>query len=288
MSAARGYLTIAAGRPRFLEMAVDMALSLREHTSLPIAIATDEALAGAAGDRYAPVFDVVTRVPDRFLDGRGLKYGSAEASPFEETMFVDADCMVLGSLERWWSPLAEHDMAMLGELLTVQENENHHGFSTRSLMRRFGLDRYLKTNSGIFCFRRSAALAIMEECIACYRDEIRPELRLSILLGRWVGDEIAFGIVGGRRRLGTLPLPHPMYWPREFESLDPANPSKPLLHMIWPLLPATLETLLAAAARRRRVAGVPGDAAEHWRDEVRELRRMAGRRRMLERLRVWK
>jgi len=284
----RGYLTIAAGKPRFLEMAVDMALSLREHTPLPIALATDASLEGAARDRYGPVFDVVTLVPERFLDGRGLKYGSAEASPFEETMFVDADCFVLGSLEPWWSPLSKHDMAMLGEQLTPRDDENHHGFSTRSLMRRFGLDRYLKTNSGIFCFRRSAAVGIMEDCLVCYREEIRPKLRLSILLGRWVGDEIAFGIVGGRLGLGTLPLPHPMYWPQEFESLDPARPSKPLLHMIWPPTEPVLDALLAAALERRRTAGVPGDASEHWRDEVRDLRRMAGRRRTLERLRVWK
>ena len=34
---ARGYLTLAAGSPRYLEMAVDMALSLREHTGVQLA-----------------------------------------------------------------------------------------------------------------------------------------------------------------------------------------------------------------------------------------------------------
>jgi hypothetical protein len=281
----RGYLTMAARHGRYLEMAVDMALSLREHTSLPIGLAADEALAATAQTRYAGVFDVVTLVPRRFREGRALKYGSAVASPFEETIFVDADCVVLGAMDGLLDMLVHCDMAMTGELLGPEEDRQHHGFSTRSLMRKFGLDRYLKTNSGLFCFRRSAALAIMEECRACYVDEVVPRLRWSALLGRWLGDEIAFGIVGGRRRLGTLPKPDLMYWPEEFARLDLANPTKPLLHMIWPPQPDTLDALLAGTQERRRAAGIPGDAASHWRDEVRALSRLAGRRHFLRALR---
>jgi len=279
---------MAVGRPRFLEMAVDMALSLREHTSHPVALATDEALAARAADRYGPVFDAVTQVPRRFLDGRAIKYGSAAASPFTNTMFVDSDCLVLGSLDHLWASLEDADFAMLGELLTERDNENHHGFSTRRLMRRFGLDRYLKTNSGIFCFRTDPAREILDECLDCFLNEVRPKLRGGILRGGWVGDEIGFGVVGGRRRLGTLPLPHPMYWPQEFAAIDLERPAKPLLHFIWPPERPVLEALLAGAARRRAEAGVPSDGHGHWLEEVESLRRMARRRRLLERLRVWK
>jgi hypothetical protein len=284
----RGYLTMAAGRERYLEMAVDMALSLRKHTEHPIALAADTGLAGLARDLYAPVFDVVTEIPARFLDGRAIKYGAAAASPFGETMFVDADCLVLGSLEYLWAGLDTADVAMLGELLTERENENHHGFSTRRLMRIFGLDRYLKTNSGIFCFRTEPAREILDACLECFVNEVRPKLRGGILRGGWIGDEIGFGVVGGRMRLGTLPFPHPMYWPQEFAHIDLAHPAKPLLHFIWPPEPATLERLLADVGRRREAAGVPGRSHSHWIEEVDSLRKMAWRRRLLERMRVWK
>lgn len=274
----RGYLTLAARSGRYLEMAVDMALSLREHTALPIALAADEPLAETAQARYEDVFDVVTLIPERFRQGRTLKYGSAEASPFEETIFVDADCVVLGPMDGLLDVLADCDMAMTGELLGPEEDLKHHGFSTRGLMRKFDLEHYLKTNSGLFCFRRSAALEIMEECRACYVGEVVPKLWWSTLLGRWLGDEIAFGIVGGRRRLGTIPKPDLMYWPEEFADLDLESPSKPLLHMIWPPEPETLDALLAGTEARRRAAGVRGDGASHWREEVRALSRLAGRR----------
>ena len=277
----QGYLTIAAKRPRFLEMAVDMCLSLREHTKLPIAIATDEALAGLARRRYASVFDEITMIPPRFLTGRALKYGAAEASPFEETVFVDADCILLGSTDDAFAALERADMAMIGEQLTADDNLHHHGFSTSYLIRRFGLERYLKTNSGFFCFRRSAALEIMEECRECYLNEVLPALRWTRFLGRWLGDELAFGIVGGRRGLATLPKPDHMFWPHELRRLDLANPEKSLLHMIWPLATHTLDTLMSQTAARRAAAGVPGNAEAHWRDEVRKLQWMVFRQRLL-------
>ena len=283
-SARRGYMTMAVRSEHYLEMAVDMALSLREHTALPVAIAVDDLLGPVVSARYAGVFDSVVAVPPRFLDGRALKYGSAEASPFEETIFVDADCIVLGSLDHLADALVQHDFAMLGEQLTTDDDQTHHGFSTRALMTRFGLDRYLKTNSGLFCFRKPAAIEIMNDCLKCYLTEARPALRGSILMGRWLGDEIAFGIVGGRRRLGTLPPPAPMYWPREIEQIDLRNPTKPLLHMLWPLPQAALDALVAATTARRRQAGVPGDSGVHWRREARSLEWMARRHRIRDRL----
>ena len=278
---------MAVGKPRYVEMAVDMVLSLREHTDLPVAIAVDEALERVVRDSYGTVFDEIVRLPDRFIDGRALKYGTAAASPYDETMFVDADCLVLGSLEGLWDVLADADMAMVGQHLTSAQDENHHGFSTRKLMRRFGLDTYLKTNSGLFCFRREAALQIMEECLECYLHEARPKLRWELLFGRWLGDEICFGVVGGRRGLQTFGEPSPMYWPPEFATLDLEHPTKPLLHMIWPPREETLTALVEGARMRRKTAGVCGDGEADWRAEVRHLERMADRRRFLELLRWW-
>jgi len=279
----RGYLTLAVGRARFLEMAVDMVLSLREHTDLPVGLVTDAALAETARGRYARVFDEVTLLESRF-SGRARKYGVVEASPFGEAMFVDADCIVLGSLDHLFASLEHSPLAMVGSQLGPEHDENHHGFSSRWLMRRFHLDRYMKTNSGLFCFRRDDALVIMEECLDCYRREAGPALRWRLLLGKWLGDEIAFGIVGGRRHLGTLPTPAPMYWPKEVEALDPSAPSKPLLHLIWPPSPDAVDALVTAMADRRSRAGIPGNAEEHWRDEVRALHAMVKRRRIAERL----
>ena len=274
-SPSRGYLTLAARDPRYLEMAVDMALSLRAHTRYPVALAADDGLASVARARYAAAFDEITVVPERFRRGRALKFGTAAASPFEQTMFIDADCMVLGGLDHLWTALDSADVAMVGEHLTAGEDRRHHGFSTRGLIHRFDLNTYLKTNSGLFCFARTPALSIMEECRVCHETEVRSKLRWRALFGGgWLGDEIAFGVVGGRRGFGTLPKPDAMYWPGEFAALDLARPTKPLLHLLWPLTPAQLEQLVAGTEARRRAAGLPGDAAAHWHQESNRLERL--------------
>jgi len=285
--ARRGFLTLATGREGFLEMAADMALSLRAHTDLPIGVVTDEPLSRIARERLGPVFDEVALIDERFLTGRIRKYGVASACPFDEAVFIDADCLVLGSLDHLFDALEEHDVAMLGEQLTREDDENHHGFSTRRLMDRFDLDRYLKTNSGIFAFRKEPAEAVMEEWRRCFLEEVRPRLRWSILRGGWLGDEIAIGIVGGRLELGTLPGPHVMFWPLEFEALSLERPAKPLLHFIWPPPDDVLERLLAEIRRRRRMVGIVEDSSEHWMAEVAKLRRMKRRRRLLERVGWW-
>ena len=283
----RGYLTLATGRPAFLELDVDMALSLRQHTGLPIGVACDEGLAALARERYAAAFDRVTILPERFLGGRTRKFGVAEATPFDETVFIDADCIVLKSVDELFDSLDGCDLAFLGSQLTEEQDHNHHGFSTRWLMRKFGLASYLKTNSGVFCFRKKPAIEVMEAFRACHVEEARPRLRGSILLGRWLGDEIAIGIVGGRRGLCSMPFPDTMYWPQDFDTIDVDHPTKPLLHFIWPPSPELLERLLSDMKQRRADAGVPGSGEEHWRAEARSLEHMKRRRRLLERIGWW-
>lgn len=283
----RGYLTLAAGSARYLEMAVDMALSLREHTGYPIGLVCDEEIAETTMSSYATVFDTVAPIGAAFRDGRALKYGVAEACAWDEAIFIDADCLVLGGLDHAFDALVDTPVAFVGELLPRGSNTNHHGFSTRRLMRTFDLEHYLKTNSGFFAFRKAPAEVIMRECLRCFVDEARPKLTLARLLGGWLGDEIAIGIVGGRRQLTPLPQPAEMFWPGEFDSIDPDRPVKPLLHFIWPLPERTFAELMRVAEDRRDAAGVPWPGAGHWVVEQANLKRLALRRRWMERLKIW-
>lgn len=269
--ASQGYLTMAVGRRSYLELAVDMALSLKEHTRLPVALATDERLASVVAGSFPAVFDHVGLLPGRFRVGRARKYGAAEASPFDETVFLDADCVVLGSLDATFDVLGSEPLAMLGEHLTQESGDKHHGFPIRTLLTEFRIETYLKTNSGIFAFRRADALPILEECLETYVGEVRPRLRWPAFRGGWLGDEIAFGIVGGRRKVGVLPPPGPMFWPNEFASIDLARPGRPLLHLIHKLPHGTFEALVDGVRARRARAGLPDDDPRHLRREMGKL-----------------
>ena len=271
----RGLVTLAAGDARYLEMAVDLALSAREHSPLPFALVADPPLAARALGRYSGVFAEVRELPERFRDGRARKYGVPEATPWQRAIFIDADCFLLAPLDAYWEALADVDFALVGERLGPEADVVHHGFATRDLIARFGPPWYLKSNSGVFYFRREPALAIMDACLACHRDEILPSLR-----GGFLGDELAFGVIGGRLGLSLFPSPGPMYWPGEFADIDLDRPKHPVLHFLAPVEATTLHRLIAEADRRRRGAGVPGPAAPHWKIEQRRV----GRMRRLDRL----
>jgi hypothetical protein len=267
----RGLVTLAAGDARYLEMAVDLALSAREHTPLPIALVADPALARKAQERYPGVFAEVGILPERFREGRARKYGVPEACPWDRAVFIDADCFLLAPLDRFFEELADTDFALVGERIEIDRYEVHHGFETSALIGRFRLPWYLKSNSGVFWFRREPALEIMDACLTCHRNEILPTLR-----GGFLGDELAFGVVGARRGLGLFPSPGPMYWPTEFPGIDLDRPRKPVLHFLAPLPPEVFDELVRQAERRRGEAGVPGSAAPHWRIEQRRVGRMRG------------
>jgi hypothetical protein len=265
----RGYLTLSTGPRYYLELAVDMALSLKEHTAYPVALVADEAAARKARQEYGEVFDQIVLLPKRFRSNQAWKYGTAVATPFQETMFLDADAFVLATLDGLFEVLRNEFFAMVGDRLGPEEDQNHHGFSTRALIRAFRLDSYLKTNSGLFAFRKREARPFMEECLETFRNELRPRFRWHRPRGAWLCDEIGFGVMGGRRRdVATFPVPGPMSWPSEFVDLDLERPTRPFLHLLGPLPDPILRTLIEEAQVRRVRAGLPESTCAHLHREM--------------------
>jgi len=91
MKAGRGILTLACGSRRYLDMARALVRSIRlRDPSVPLAVATDcppTRLRCGAGVVHVPVDPAF---------GRGVeqKLRLDEYSPFAETLFIDADCLV--------------------------------------------------------------------------------------------------------------------------------------------------------------------------------------------------
>lgn len=283
----RGWVTIAVRSRRYLEMAVDLRLSMKQYSPRPMALGADEALARVAKQSFPQVFDEVRVLDSRFDTHRAMTIGAGQVSPFEETIFVDADCLVLGDPEFLWPDAGSPAIIMHGDELTTDADVSHHGFSTRELMKRFDLKRYLKSNAGVFYLRGDEGRAHLEECLRVYVEEVLPSLSvgpgflgvtLRSLLGGFLGAELAFGIVGGRRGFGTFPPPGPMYWPEDLAQLDPRCAGKPILHWLGPLPREGLQWLLEEVERRRAEAGVPSNGSEHWLQEDHKLRKAALRR----------
>ncbi len=249
MPAACGYITVASTKPRYLDMAVDLALSLREHDRRPVALVLGDELRPVATAAHLAVFDHVIALPA----GYPLMYGKLAtpwATPFERTLFVDADCLAIGGLADLWDRLEGAEFALQGRYLAPGENRLHQEFHTAALMNRFGIARYFKCNSGIAYFRRERGRIIVDACMALFRRSFA---------ARMPTDEILFALLADEYGIVPLPPPLPMAW--WASDVQPHDRRFKLVHFINSPARETMEWLMEGVRRRRHAAGLPPNAS---------------------------
>lgn len=257
----RGCITIATRKTAYAEMAVDLALSVKALHAESMCLVADRDNAAYVATHYPAVFDSVVELPARYHFGHACKFALADLTPYEQTLFIDADTLVLSSITHLWSHAEGVPLQMMGTLRTRDTDELHHGFAIRELIDEFALERYFDNHSGAFVFRREAA-PFLEACFDVYANALfTPRRRLR----GFVGDELAFGIVGGRRGVARMREPYPVLWDAELAALRPYETSKPLCHFIGSPSSAALDWLMDDMRRRRAERGLPQRSEAAWR-----------------------
>lgn len=274
----RGYLTLAVRRPMYLEMAVDLALSLRETNAEPVSLVVDDALRTRAHRRYGSVFHRILDLPPAYGFGRAHKFSVGALTPYERTFFIDADTLALASMQPFWERLAPRPFAMLAETLSCDDDALHHERPVRWWCARFGLRSWFKTASAVFYFRRDEGRRVLDRCFLAYRDRAYGRV--------WTGDEIGFALAAAEEPIGVLEPPAPILWPEDLPTLDPDQPVAPLFTALGAPPPAVMDALMAAVVRRREAAGLPGGSTSYWRLKATSIN--AGRlRKALRPVRRW-
>lgn len=164
----QGYQIIATGDRKYLFIAVNCAASLRHwDPGRPIQLVTDAAPDALAPFRY--LFDVVTPYRDHpVFTGPLVKLRMFEFAVFDETMFVDADCLLLKpDIDAYWRRLSEgYDVAIPG---TWESEGPWYNMDIAEICRIAGIERLLKINSGVCFFKRNAAAAaFFDACAGLY------------------------------------------------------------------------------------------------------------------------
>jgi hypothetical protein len=146
-----GVLTLAYGRPTFVEQAKSLARSIRHRsTDVSLAVATDFEPTAFDG-----LFDIV--IPWRFdrWPGVASKLELHDITPFETTLFIDSDCLCIRSIEPVIDYFAGQDFAVYGGNLA------EFSWGDRSGAQRAFVDAasYPSFNGGLYYFRRSPQAA---------------------------------------------------------------------------------------------------------------------------------
>ncbi len=191
-----GYLILASGHPRYLAMARNLAASLRVMDGTrPICIVHDGAAEFTERDR--DLFDHRAILPDHPLyPGFMNKIRLFDASPYNRTMFVDADCLLVKrDIETYWTDARRFAFAITGGRRTSGEWK---GADVRTLLLQEGAPYLVQMNSGVFCFDKSQEAEDFFKGLNDFyirrRDKLgvglhrgRPAQTDEIYIGLWMG-----------------------------------------------------------------------------------------------------
>jgi hypothetical protein len=163
----RGILTLAHGEPRYYRMAKYLARSLDQHSrAFPRAIVTD-----SQDDALLGLYD--RTVPLRADYGRGFaqKLFLDAYSPFEETLFIDADSLNVRNLQAVWHYFSSVSFSIMG----VTIRDGHWYADVGRLLATLQLDHFPYFNSGAIYFRdddRSRAVFREARGLAAQYDQL--------------------------------------------------------------------------------------------------------------------
>ena len=121
-TARRAVLTLALGQPVYIQMAANLARSFRywhRRSDIRFAVATDQP------EHLPPdVREGVETVPvdaGQYGTGFSPKLHMDKLAPAEETLFIDADCLVAGSLEPVFERFDGHEVSVIGQMMSSGE-----------------------------------------------------------------------------------------------------------------------------------------------------------------------
>lgn len=161
--ASRGVVTIASGNDQYLMLAGALLKSIRINSpATRVAVVTDR-LDHPVAARFDDVVPFRADWGPPFLQ----KLHLADYAPYDETLYIDADCLVYGPLEEVWSWFADH--GPVGVLARATATPNWCQDLSR-LPAKYQVDSYLEFNGGLYYLRRGTdAEAIFAEARDVYQ-----------------------------------------------------------------------------------------------------------------------
>ena len=202
MTPSRGFLTIAYGDSKYITMANALALSIRLHSpNALLAVVTDRI------NLDVQLFDFIIPVNLDYPSGVAQKLFVDKYTPFEETIFIDSDCLCYKDINNIWD-LYENvqGFGIKGWGYLTEEDKSY--YAVNDLQKFFevaGVKKIGLFNSGVFYFDKSPKSYKVFE-IARQLFEHRQNLSLKNFKNSLVNDEPIFALSLEKNGIDILPL----------------------------------------------------------------------------------
>lgn len=170
----QGYLTLATGDRQFFDAAVNLAISVQlNDAKRPISLLCDDVSKLKVGEKA--VFDrIIVALPGTLGVGCAGKLDLPGFLPYQETMFLDSDCLVMKpDMDRHWKKLATQCFNVTGGIL---KKGSWYTFDAADVCEALFLPYMVRMNSGVMYFRKGAELDGFMETVVEFRENARDVL----------------------------------------------------------------------------------------------------------------
>lgn len=153
----RGFVTLATGAERYYEMARTLLRSYRQNTvePMPFAVISDRR------NQYTDEFDDVIILEDpkkNWMDKLSLLH----ACPYDENIFIDADCIIYQDVHFLWAIFEKaDDFSCFGKVLPMDSRD---GWFTREAADIFPIQFITHLHGILYFLRKGDMLKKMETC----------------------------------------------------------------------------------------------------------------------------
>lgn len=142
----RAVLTIATGKPIYIEMAVNLARSFKwwhKNSSIKFVLATDQK--HLIPDDLSDI-EIIELQPGQYGQGFSPKLHLDKLAPAQQTLFIDADILCVGSLESVFERFSGHAVSVVGTKISQGEWFG----DIASVCERFQVSALPKFNGGVY------------------------------------------------------------------------------------------------------------------------------------------
>jgi hypothetical protein len=197
-----GYIVLATGAAPYIEMATNLAASLRVmDPRRGVCLVHDEGAELPAEARL--LFTDFAPLPaDPLYPPLMNKLRLYNLSPYARTMYVDADCLLVKrDVDLQWERASSRPFSITGDKAT---NGTWHGVRIEDVLRQEGAPYLIRMNSGVFHFDASPAATAFFEGLHRFYLARRNHLNIAIYRGkRTQMDELYLGVWMGLNGMDT-------------------------------------------------------------------------------------
>ncbi|TQF77508.1 hypothetical protein FK498_12340 [Elioraea sp. Yellowstone] len=202
-----GYLTLATGDQKYVAMAANLAASVKTMDPTRRICLVHDIAAGPAAEHARFFDDLVFLDPDPRYPHVMNKLRLFRASPYERSMFVDADCLLVKrDVDRYWDHARRLFFCITG---APQRRGEWKGVRLEEIVAARALPYIVQMNAGVFFFDKSEAAA---RFFAEFEDFYQKEFE-TLAISNYRGAnshsfELYLGIFLGMKGLASALMPN--------------------------------------------------------------------------------